>query len=69
MALALQLLQHAPTPRTTVQSPLRWQGDPAWKLDYSNAERLTEEERHRLRDENDQAKRVAREVKQKAVEP
>ena len=63
LALAMQLLQDAPAPRTTVQSPLRWQDDPAWKLDYLNAERLTEQERHRLRAENDQAKRVAKALK------
>ena len=67
LALALQLLQDAPAPRTTVQSPLRWQDDPAWKLDYLNAERLTEQERHRLRAENDQAKRVAKASKQTAA--
>jgi hypothetical protein len=27
-----------------VQSPLRWSGDPAWKLDYCNVERLTAEQ-------------------------
>lgn len=63
MGLALQLLQNATAPRTTVQSPLRWQDDPTWKLDYMNAERLTEQERQRLRGENDEAKRVAKAAK------
>jgi hypothetical protein len=44
LALALALLERAPGPRTTVQSPLRWSGDPAWKLDYCNVERLTAEQ-------------------------
>ena len=44
MELALKLLESAPGPRTTVQSPLRWSDDPDWKLDYSNADRLSEEE-------------------------
>ena len=35
--LALKLLAAAPGPRTTVQSPLRWSDDPAWKQDYCNA--------------------------------
>src|SRR5260370_23667515 len=29
--LALRVLESAPAPRTTVQSPLRWSADPAWK--------------------------------------
>jgi hypothetical protein len=35
------VLESAPAPRTTVQSPLRWSTDPSWKLDYSNIERLS----------------------------
>ena len=42
--LALRVLESAPAPRTTVQSPLRWSADPAWKLDYSNIARLSPEE-------------------------
>ena len=38
------VLEAAPAPRTTVQSPLRWSADPSWKLDYSNIERLSPEE-------------------------
>ena len=60
LALALQLLQDAPASSTTVQSPLRWHDGRAWKLDYMNADRLTEPERHRLRAESDQVKRVAK---------
>ena len=44
LELALRLLETAPAPRTTVQSPLRWSDDPDWKLDYSNAARMTPEE-------------------------
>ncbi len=65
LALALHLLQNAPAPRTTVQSPLRWQDDASWKLDYMNVERLTEEERRRLRAESDEAKRIAKASKQR----
>jgi len=68
LALALQLLRSAPAPRSTVQSPLRWKDDPSWKLDYLNAERLTAEERERLRAENDRAKRVAKAVKRNAAD-
>ena len=42
--LALALLEAAPAPRTTLQSPLRWSGDPYWKLDYKNVARMTPDE-------------------------
>ena len=48
-----------------MQSPLRWQDDASWKLDYMNVERLTEEERRRLRAESDEAKRIAKASKQR----
>ena len=35
------VLETAPAPRTTVQSPLRWSDNPDWKLDYCNIERLS----------------------------
>ncbi|HEY7748613.1 MAG TPA: glycine reductase [Aestuariivirgaceae bacterium] len=60
--LALALLEHAPAARTTVQSPLRWSADSTWKLDYSNAARLTPEEINRRRREFDQAKLKARAI-------
>ena len=41
LELALRVLESAPAPRTTVQSPLRWSPDPSWRLDYSNIERLS----------------------------
>ena len=46
--LALRVLETAPAPRTTVQSPLAWRGAD-WKLDYCNIERLTPEEIARRR--------------------
>jgi hypothetical protein len=58
--LALRLLEAAPAPRTTVQSPLRWSDDPAWKLDYSNIARLSPEEIARRRAEFDRQKEVAK---------
>jgi len=61
LALALSLLESAPGPRTTVQSPLRWADDNgAWKQDYSNADRLSPEERAAKRAEFDDIKRVAK---------
>ena len=65
--LALRLLESAPAPRTTVQSPLRWSADPAWKLDYSNLEKLSADEISRLRDEAEKARITARELRMKSV--
>ena len=57
---ALRVLESAPAPRTTVQSPLRWSTDPAWKLDYCNIERLTAEEIACRRAEFDKAKAIGK---------
>ena len=63
LELALCLLEAAPAPRTTMQSPLRWSDDPDWKLDYCNIDRLAPEEIARRRAEFDEAKRQARELR------
>ena len=44
LELALRVLESAPAPRTTVQSPQRWNDDAAWKLDYNNLAKLTPED-------------------------
>ena len=44
LELALRVLESAPGPRTTVQSPQRWSDDAAWKLDYNNLAKLTPED-------------------------
>jgi D-proline reductase (dithiol) PrdB len=62
--IALKLLEAAPAPRTTVQSPLRWSESAAWKRDYSNAARLSPEEIARRRAEFDKVKDTARAVKE-----
>jgi D-proline reductase (dithiol) PrdB len=62
MELALRLLEAAPAPRTTVQSPLSWSEDPSWKLDYSNIDRLPPDEIRRRREEFDRQKEVARDA-------
>ena len=64
LELALRVLEAAPTPRTTVQSPLRWSEDPAWKLDYSNIDRLSAEEIQRRRHEFDRQKEIAKTIRQ-----
>jgi D-proline reductase (dithiol) PrdB len=60
LALALQLLETATVPRTTLCSPQRWSASSEWKLDYCNPERVRPEELARLRREFDAAKLVAR---------
>jgi len=56
LELALCVLETAPAPRTTVQSPLAWSTTSSWKLDYCNIERLTTEEIAQRRAEFDAAK-------------
>src|SRR6267154_2316462 len=63
LELALRVLESAPAPRTTVQSPLRWSDNADWKLDYSNPERLSAEEIVRLRAEFDRGKETARAIR------
>lgn len=65
--LALRLLEGAPGARTTVQSSLTWSVDPAWKLDYSNLDRLSPEEIAQLRDEAEKARITARDIRMKSV--
>ena len=65
--LALRLLEHAPAPRTTVQSPLVWSKDPDWKEDYSNLAKLSADEIARLRADVEQARNSARELRMKSI--
>jgi D-proline reductase (dithiol) PrdB len=60
LALALDLLETATAPRTTLQSPQRWSASSDWKLDYCNTERVGAEELARLRHEFDAAKLAAK---------
>ncbi len=64
--LALSILETAPAPRTTVQSPLAWTASPDWKLDYCNIERLALEEIRRRRAEFDEGKTQARRAREEA---
>ena len=63
LELALELLETARAPRTTVRSPLRWSEDARWKLDYCNVERLSGDEIARRRAAFDKQKDIARDVK------
>lgn len=66
LELALKVLETAPAPRTTVQSPLQWSASPDWKLDYCNVERLTPEDIARRRAEFDIAKMQAKQLRRDA---
>jgi hypothetical protein len=63
----LRVLETAPGPRTTMQSPLRWQGPVDWKLDFLNVERVSPEELARLRAESDQAKEIAKGIRETTI--
>jgi hypothetical protein len=63
LELALRVLETAPAPRTTVQSPQRWSASADWKLDYCNVERLTHEEIAQRRAEFDKGKADAKAVR------
>ena len=56
--LALRVLETAPGPRTTLQSPQRWSEDASWKLDYNNLAKLTPEDLAERRKEFDVVKAV-----------
>jgi hypothetical protein len=62
----LKLLESAPTPRTTVQSPLVWSDNPDWKLDFQNLARMSPEEIARRRAEFDKGKAVAKALREDA---
>lgn len=65
--LALRVLESAVGPQTTVQSPLRWAFDAAWKRDYNNVALLSPAELARRRAEFDAQKAVARTLREPAA--
>lgn len=65
--LALRLLESAPGPRTTMQSPLIWSEDPSWKMDYSNIEHLSAEEVICLKEEAEAVRETAKALRLKTV--
>ena len=56
-AMALDLLDGARAPRTTVQTPYRWAEDAAWKRDFYRLD-MTPEQIARAREEMDGQKAV-----------
>ena len=67
LELALRLLESAPGPQTTMQSPLRWRDDPSWKRDYNNIATMSAEELARRRRDFDAQKDAARQVRDGAA--
>jgi hypothetical protein len=67
LELALRVLETAPGPQTTMQSPLRWSSDAAWKRDYNNVALLSAEELARRRREFDAQKEIARGLRENAA--
>jgi hypothetical protein len=62
LELALRVLESAPGPRTTVQSPLRWSEDADWKLRYSDVKNLTPEDIAERRKEFDAVKATIKDI-------
>ena len=60
LELALRVLESAPAARTTVQSPLRWSEDAAWKRDFNDLTKLSPEKIAERRKEFDVVKAVAK---------
>ena len=67
LAMALDLLASATGPRTTRQSPQRWNEDGEWKLDFQNIDRIPAAEIARRRAEFDEVKRIAKERRDAAA--
>lgn len=63
LALALDLLETATEPRTSLRSPLQWSDNSDWKFDYSNAAKLTSGEIAEARTKFDQAKATAKKLR------
>jgi D-proline reductase (dithiol) PrdB len=62
LELALRVLESAPGPRTTVQSPQRWSDDGAWKLDYNNLAKLTPQDLAERRKEFESVKATIKDM-------
>jgi hypothetical protein len=60
LELALRVLESAPGPRTTLQSPLRWSADASWKRDYLDLTKLSPDTLVERRKEFDEVRAVAR---------
>jgi hypothetical protein len=66
LELALRVLELAPGPRTTVQSPQRWSDDASWKRDYLDLTKLSPETIAERQKEFAEVKSVARTRRERA---
>jgi len=66
LELALRVLESARGSRTTVQSPLRWAEDAAWKRDYNDLTQLSPEKIAERRKEFDEVKSIAKSKRESA---
>ena len=64
LELALRVLESAPAPRTTVQSPLRWPGSARWRDDYLDVTRLSPADIERERAGFEQQAAIARTLRE-----
>jgi hypothetical protein len=62
LELALRVLETAPGPRTTVQSPQRWSDDAGWKLEFADPNKLTPEEIEERKKEFDAVKKTIKTI-------
>ena len=67
LELAFKVLESAPSPRTTVQSPQVWSEDASWKEDFQNVDKMPEAELARRRAEFDKIKAVGQRVRDEAI--
>jgi hypothetical protein len=68
LALALDLLETADAPRTTLWNPLRWSGDPDWKRHVYDGSSLTPAELQQHRDDLNAQKQAAHEIRDRTLE-
>ena len=61
LAMALDLLESAREPRTTVKTPFRWSDDPSWKADFWSLD-LSPEQLARQKVEFDRQKAIMKSV-------
>ncbi|SDB06187.1 glycine reductase [Belnapia rosea] len=67
LELALRLLETAAGPRSTLQSPQRWDETGEWKLDYLNLEQIGAEELARRKEEFLRQKAIAKGLREQAA--
>jgi D-proline reductase (dithiol) PrdB len=69
LALALQMLETATEPRTTVRNPLVWPGPVEWRRGYLGLEGLTPDDLARERQANDAIRAVAQTMRDVTFQP